>query len=115
MSRVYFIFVLLAALLAFSCGSGKGGKVLSRNEMADLLVDIRISEARLQQYSSARHSSDTMKKQSVLLYREVFKKHNTTSEAYQKSVEWYMKHPRIFKEISENADKKLAEMRDNCE
>jgi hypothetical protein len=111
MRKVYFISALLVILVG--CGDNDG--VLSRREMADLLVDIRISESRLQQHYAKNYSHDTIKKQSILLYRDVFKKHNTTYEAYQKSVDWYMKHPKIFKEISNNADKKLVEMRDNCE
>jgi hypothetical protein len=83
--------------------------------MTDLLVDIRVSETRLQQYNAKNNNYDTIKKQSILLYRDVFKKHKTTFEAYQKSVKWYMEHPKIFKEISENVNKKLIEMRDNCE
>jgi hypothetical protein len=115
MGRVYFISVLFSAFFAFSCGGGKNEKILSRGEMTDLLVDISISEVRLQRYNAKNYNHDIIKKQSILLYREVFEKHNTTYETYQKSVEWYMEHPKIFKEISENADKKLLKMRDNCE
>jgi hypothetical protein len=111
MGKVYFIFVLLIILAG--CGNKDG--ILSQKEMTDLLVDIRISEVRLQQYNARNHKPDSIKKQSVLLYREVFEKHNTTYEAYQKSVQWYMKRPKVFKKISENADEKLVEMRDNCE
>ncbi|MDR2557024.1 MAG: DUF4296 domain-containing protein [Bacteroidales bacterium] len=113
MRKVYSI--LFIVLFAYSCGGGKSDKVLSRSEMTNLLVDIRIAESRLQQYNSKQRNHDTIRQQSILLYREVFKKHNTTYEAYQKSVEWYMERPKTFKEISGNVDKKLVEMRDNCE
>ena len=115
MGRAYFISILSAAFFTFSCGEGKNEKILSRSEMTDLLADISISEVRLQQYSAKNYNHDTIKKQSVLLYREVFKKHNTTYETYQRSVEWYMERPKIFKDISENANKKLLKMRDSSE
>jgi hypothetical protein len=107
--------MILFALFAIVGCNQRDSQILSRETMTDLLVDIRISESRIQQYSVKNYKVEDIKKQSIIIYREVFNKHNTTYSQYQKSVEWYMKNSKIFKEISEEADKRLVEMRDSRE
>jgi hypothetical protein len=112
--KILNIFISIIIVFAvIGCGS-KGG-ILSQKEMTKLLIDIRISEAILQQYSSKTHNTDSIKKQSVLLYRAVFDKHNTTYAQYQKSVDWYMEHPKTFKKISEEVNTKFMQLRDSAQ
>jgi hypothetical protein len=110
--RTHNIFISIIIIFA-GLGYGCKGGILSQEDMTELLIDIRTSEAILQQYNSKTHNTDSIKKQSVLLYREVFDKHNTTYSQYQKSVDWYMEHPKTFKKISEEVNAKLLQLRDS--
>lgn len=75
---------LMLALSLMSCGRTPGG-VLSVNDMADLIVDLQIADAYMENHSD-EYTNDSSK---LVLKQSIFKKHGITSQDYDSSMVWY--------------------------
>ena len=95
MSYRRFTLGLFLLLLVFACT-----KKLSKNELADVLVDIYI-------YDQLSHRTNLHLQDSVSIYRSVFQKHNCTAKQFQASMMYYSANPKHLKEVYTEADKKI--------
>jgi len=68
--------------------------VLDTDDMAALLADIHVAEATMER-KIPYTDFDTKR----AYYASVFEKHNTSHEAFNKSLDWYAHHPRQFEEV----------------
>jgi len=68
--------------------------VLDADDMAVLLADIHMAEATM---GSKIPYTDFDTKRAY--YASVFEKHNTSHEAFNKSLDWYAHHPKQFEEV----------------
>lgn len=101
MKRRLLTFVFIALLLV-ACNS-RPDKVLSDDDMEDLLVDIFKSEAIIE-LNSSEYSNDSMK---AVVKQSVFLKHGVTQEQYDSSVVWYGHHVNKYVKIYENVIARL--------
>jgi hypothetical protein len=75
---------LMLALSLLSCDKTPHG-VLSMDDMADLIVDLRLAEAYIENNISD-YGTDSSK---LVIKQSVFKKHGITQEDYDSSLVWY--------------------------
>ena len=81
-SRILLLPLLILVLL--SCDRAPHG-VMSKNKMADLIVDLQIAEAYIE-----NHSQDFQDDSSKLVIKQsIFKKHGITQQDYDTSLVWY--------------------------
>ncbi|MBR4721458.1 MAG: DUF4296 domain-containing protein, partial [Muribaculaceae bacterium] len=105
------IVVLLATLVA-SCSSTPDN-VLSKSDMADLLVDINIGES-VTEMNFREYDNDSVKK---VLRQSILSAHEVTSEEYDRSIEWYghniEKYQEVYEEVIHRLEKRIAEEKVN--
>ena len=101
------IVVLLATLVA-SCSSTPDN-VLSKSDMADLLVDINIGES-VTEINFREYDNDSVKK---VLRQSILSAHGVTSEEYDRSIEWYghniEKYQEVYEEVIHRLENRIAE------
>lgn len=81
--------VLYVLLLILLVGCGRPWGVLSHDDMVDVLLDIHIAEASIKILDLG---AKRIEKQEY--YNKIFEKHNTTKEKFDKSLDWYSRHPK---------------------
>ena len=114
MPHISLLPLLLLVLSLTSCDKTPGG-VISVNDMADLIVDLKIAEAYMES-NAAEFPNDSTKQ---VLKQSIFKKHGITSEEYDSSLVWYAHnmedyvkaHDRAVGILQERHDK-VAKLRD---
>ena len=102
------LYVLLLILLS-GCGMRPWG-ILSRSEMVAVLLDVHIAEAAMKVVDT---SAKRIEKQEY--YNTVFAKHNTTKEQFDKSLDWYARHPKVLVEIYDDVKKEAERLQDRVE
>ena len=111
MSKSCLIFGLLLILVSFS--SCRPRKVLSRSEMVDMLFDIHLTKALVDNnYGSVpaqwkRGLSDKDFKD--MAYQSVLRKHDVTEETFYTSVSYYSKHLRLYTKIYIAVDQRMQD------
>ena len=78
------LLLLMVTLSLISCGRTPHG-VLSKSEMADLIVDLQIADAYIDSHGS-EFPNDSSKQ---VLKQSIFKKHGITCPDYDSSLVWY--------------------------
>jgi len=91
-------------LLSFAFGCTKK---LSKNELADVLVDMYIYD---QLFTRANLYS---RQDSISVYRSVFQKHNCTEKQFQVSIFHYGSNPKHLKEVYAMADEKIKALKED--
>lgn len=84
--------------------------ILSRSEMIAVLLDVHIAEAAMKVVDT---SAKRIEKQEY--YNTVFAKHNTTKEQFDKSLDWYARHPKVLVEIYDDVKKEAERLQDRVE
>jgi hypothetical protein len=104
-----FVSVLfLAGLLSVAaCSSADKPPVgtLAQDEMASILSDIHIAEARITKLQL--RSSDSSQMVFDKLKQEIWKKYKVDTLAYRNSYNYYMSNPRQMSQIYEKVNKKI--------
>ena len=95
---------LLAALMMLSCDRTPGG-VLSVNDMADLIVDMQLAEAYIDNNIS-EFPSDSSKQ---VIKQSIFKKHGITQQDYDSSLVWYAHNMEDYVKAYDKAVGKLKD------
>ena len=94
---------ILLLLLMSSCGFRPWG-VLSQDDMVAVLLDVHIAEAAMKVVDT---SAKRIERQEY--YNTVFEKHHTTKEQFDKSLDWYARHPKhlvaIYDEVKAEAER----------
>ena len=102
------LYVLLLILLS-GCGMRPWG-VLSSNEMVAVLLDVHVAEAAMKVVDT---SAKRIEKQEY--YNIIFEKHNTTKEQFDKSLDWYARHPKVLVEIYDDVKKEAERLQERVE
>lgn len=95
--RAFGHIVLSAVLLLPLCGCGRG-RVIPRDEMAQIYADMFIADEWLRDNPRERRNADTS-----LFYEPVFRKYGYTFKDYNASVRKYIRKPEKFSEILDEA------------
>jgi hypothetical protein len=101
--------VFLGLLFFLSCAE-KGQNVqpsIEKERFTQLLLDIRLVEA---MYSVNYRTIDENEKQLDPYFLAVFKKHQTTREAFAQSYEAYLRDGEVLLEIEKEVGERLAKM-----
>ena len=102
------LYVLLLILLS-GCGMRPWG-VLSHDEMVAVLLDVHVAEAAMKVVDT---SAKRIEKQEY--YNTIFEKHNITKEQFDKSLDWYARHPKVLVEIYDDVKKEAESLQDRVE
>lgn len=84
--------------------------VLSSNEMVAVLLDVHVAEAAMKVVDT---SAKRIEKQEY--YNIIFEKHNTTKEQFDKSLDWYARHPKVLVEIYDDVKKEAERLQERVE
>ncbi|HET9572054.1 MAG TPA: DUF4296 domain-containing protein [Bacteroidales bacterium] len=100
-------------LVLFSSCRPKG--VLSRKEMADVLIDIHLAEAAVSEVSAPIPEEWTrgLDKESFkdMAYRSVLRKHHLSQESFYYSVSWYCRHMNLYEKIYMDVQNRLDDFK----
>lgn len=102
------LYILLLILLS-GCGMRPWG-ILSHDEMVNVLLDVHIAEASMKILDSR---AKRIEKQEY--YNMVFEKHNTTKEQFDKSLDWYSRHPKNLIAIYDDVKKEAATLQERVD
>jgi uncharacterized protein YaeQ len=108
---VNFSFVSLLFILGLLAASGCSDsnkppkEVLTPEEMASILSDIHIAEARITKLQL--RSSDSSLMVFDTLKKQIWKKHKVDTLAYRNSYDYYMTNPKQMSQIYEKVNKKI--------
>lgn len=105
---------ILAAAICFSllsCGDDVPGHVLSEQKMQSVLTDILLAES----YTENFLVMDTSKKREDWFageYSKVMAIHQISQNDFRKSLQYYKKHPDLFKNIMDTVYQRGQRLRD---
>ncbi|MBN2747688.1 MAG: DUF4296 domain-containing protein [Bacteroidales bacterium] len=112
-----FLIFFFLLIITVSCNSGKSDRedisgkpqqLLSEEKMADVITDIRLTEAAISQLTSAGAESPEVV--ADFYYRKLFEKHQITSEILRENLDYYSKDPQIMHEILAQVVNNLTEV-----
>jgi len=110
LKRCIFPLFLLCALLA-ACSDPQDVKiptdVLSKEKMAEVMVDVHLLEATVNLTVSATDKAAFNEKGDMI---DVYKKHGITRKQYDDSYIFYTRHPEILGEIYQQVLNELSKM-----
>jgi len=105
------ITLLTVFLIVTSCGKEvvpKPQKLISRDKMVSILVDIHLADAA---YQTRHYTSEEMKKYTESdFYYSVLKKHDIADAVFEESLIYYSGKPKEFEKIYSRVISKLNEM-----
>lgn len=101
------ILLPLLALVLLSCDRTPIG-VMSKGKMADLIVDLQIAEAYIENHNS-EFEDDSSK---LVLKQSIFKKHGITQQDYDTSLVWYAHNMEDYIKVYDKALGKLQARQD---
>jgi hypothetical protein len=110
----FFILILLASLFIMgSCQQDKPrSDLLEKEEMIPVLIDLHLAYA-IQ--ASADFRKISLEVDSVDTYTYIFDKYGTSKVAFDSSIAWYSRHPKLFTDIYDEVVMNLTQMRDSLE
>lgn len=100
-STIYLTFFVILGISLLYCSRPK--EVLSRKSMENLLYDIYIAEAMI---DNDYQSFDTPQKKEALI-SQVFKKHNVTQAQWDSSLAWYSDRTDVYLRINDSVKARL--------
>lgn len=107
MKRVLLCCVLCLILLS---GCGRPWGVLSHDEMVEVVLDVHIAEASIKILDS---SAKRIERQEY--YNVVFDKHHITKEQFDKSLDWYSRHPKALIAVYDDVKIKAEALQERVE
>lgn len=99
-------FFVLISFLFFACSGEQKeipDSVLSKEKMAEVMVDIHLVEAALNLNAGKQEVREK-------LNFDIYKKHNITKEEYQKSYVYYTENPEALTEVYDIVLKELSKL-----
>ncbi len=104
--RIWLISILF--LTTISCSNNEANyKIIDKNNMVDVLVDIHLADATLS-IANLKINRDTSDIE--LYYNDIFLKHHITQHQFENSLTYYTSRPKEFEKIYEKVSEKLAKM-----
>ncbi|MFZ9387048.1 MAG: DUF4296 domain-containing protein [Chitinophagaceae bacterium] len=83
--------------------------VMPAPRMTEVLFDVMRADQFLASFVFSRDTSSNKRKESIKLYRDIFRSHHTTREEFQQSINYYLAHPRQFRSILDSISAKKQE------
>ena len=80
-------------------------RIISKDKMADILVDIHLAEAAADNHGFTKPEINLMM---ASKYDSIFQKHQITFEQFKSSYDYYMNHPAEFSDIYSEVVNKLT-------
>jgi hypothetical protein len=75
------------------------GGVIESSRMQELMWDLLRADAFITGFAGKGDSTFNQLKESVMMYRQVFEIHKTNKQQFQKSLDWYQRHPQVMRII----------------
>lgn len=105
------LWVLALVVLAFGCRPGRPKDILEPEEMEKILYDIHVVDG----YLSTVYIPDSARKIGSAYYNGIYKKFNTDSAQYTRSLAYYYKEPEELEKIYKNISKKVTQEKSKIE
>lgn len=105
MRRLAYIYVILTAIMVFSCKPSVPGEYIQPGDMESILYDYHIAMAMTESNSDGISSSDAVNQRAYKL--AVLKKHGVTEEQFDNSLKYYMRHTEHLYDMYENLSERL--------
>ncbi len=111
---IRFIILLLMPLsVMVSCQRDRPQKdLVEKDEIIPLLIDLHMVYA-IQSSVKFRNLSQDV--DSVDVYTYIFEKHGVSKVAFDSSIAWYSRHPKLFTEIYDEVVMDLTQKQDSLE
>lgn len=98
--------LLFSALLMFACNKNKVPEgIIKEKTMIELLTEMHTADAYFTLITD--YECDTMIGEINYTYTQIFKKHGTTKEQFERSLDYYSQNPKKFREMYEKVVLKL--------
>ena len=112
LSSIPVIALVLSSMLFSGCRSDRPEPFLDKNQMTDLLTDIRLAESRLynNRETDVKTADKVMGQRAVDVYVPIFKEYGINYQQYQKLLTYYMSHPDDLEEIMQAVAGRLRTM-----
>lgn len=95
-----FVCIILCALAVCSCA--RRSRVIPEDTLAKIYIDMLMQDQWIGSNSQYRKTADT-----TLVYDHIFADYGFTVEDYNRSVDYYIHHPKRFEKILTNAGKRM--------
>jgi len=109
--------ILLFFVLIFSIACSNENKipkdVLPPSKMQNVMWDMLRADEFVTAYVWNNDTSVNRLKESIHLYEQIFRIHNTTKDQFQKSLSFYQEHPALFESIVDSLNKKEHPFRES--
>ncbi|MGK7397599.1 MAG: DUF4296 domain-containing protein [Candidatus Cyclobacteriaceae bacterium M3_2C_046] len=93
MQRVFFIFIIL---IFTACGDNVPSGVLSRQEMASVLIDLHVAESKVDRLGVRTDSAKVLYE---LMEAEVLEDHHIDQDTYMNSLSFYLENLNKFESV----------------
>ncbi|SHF45957.1 DUF4296 domain-containing protein [Pedobacter caeni] len=103
-----FLYIVFLFLLISGCKPGIPKDIIQPGQMSALLSDIHVVDG----YVSSIPSVDSAKKVAASYYKGVYKKYDTDSAMYAKSMAYYYKNPKVLDQIYGDVVADLSRQKD---
>jgi len=98
------LWVLAIVFLALGCRPGRPSDILEPEEMEKILYDIHVVDG----YLSTVYIADSARKLGSEYYNGIYKKFDTDSAQYTRSLAYYYKNPEDLEKIYKNISSKIG-------
>ncbi|WP_443939577.1 DUF4296 domain-containing protein [Pedobacter sp. MW01-1-1] len=102
MKRIFW--VLMFALFAFGCKPGIPEDVIEPDKMENILYDMHIVDG----YLTTIYIPDSLKKVAAAYYGGIYKKFDTDSASYNRSLNYYYNKPELMQKMYDNIEKRMG-------
>lgn len=110
------ILIFGISLCCQACTSSRSEKpknLLSKNEMAELITEIRVTEVQLYNEHTKHYNEDSIRLHSQIAYAPIFAKYKISYKDYEDNINYYVSQPDKLEDILEQVTKNLEKLRDN--
>jgi len=104
------VFLLAFLLLSGGCKVNRGKPVINREKMVEILADIHLTQAVLDQ--DPRLPKGTRKE---YYYCNIFERHGVTEELFDSAIGWYAANLDIFEQVYKEVVARLEQERKELE
>lgn len=105
----FFIAIIFCSLF-YACKPGIPKSVIQPEEMEKVLYDIHVVDGYAAAMSAA--TPDSLKKTITPYYLGVYQKYGIDSVRYNRSLNYYYKHPEVMKTIYDHVTERLLKVKD---
>ncbi|MGK7388917.1 MAG: DUF4296 domain-containing protein [Candidatus Cyclobacteriaceae bacterium M2_1C_046] len=98
MIRILTVLCLAIVVSACSGGNNTPEKVLSKDEMTNILLDVYITEAKVANYTP-RLPRDSAKIVFEVLKQDILEEYDVSDSVFRQNVQYYFRQPEVMDEI----------------